>query len=79
MTTRFPLDVMSGPTRAAWRFAAAAEVAYLIPQGMARFIATAGIDPATAGQGHVTLEIGGMIRSSGKGRLTAASLQWKST
>ena len=26
---------------------------------MARFIATAGIDPATAGQGHVTLEIRG--------------------
>ena len=35
------------------------EVAYLIPQGMTRFIATAGIDPATAGQGHVTLEIRG--------------------
>jgi hypothetical protein len=35
------------------------EVAYLIPQGMARFIATAGIDPATAGQGHVTLAIRG--------------------
>ncbi len=35
------------------------EVAYLIPQGMARFIATAGIDPATASQGHVTLAIRG--------------------
>jgi len=35
------------------------ELAYLIPQGMARFVATAGIDPATAGQGNVTLEIRG--------------------
>ena len=35
------------------------EIAYLIPQGMARFVATAGIDPATAGQGNVTLEIRG--------------------
>ena len=35
------------------------ELAYLIPQGMARFVATAGIDPATAGQGNVILEIRG--------------------
>lgn len=35
------------------------ELVYLIPEGMSRFVLTAGIDPATAGQGDVTLEIRG--------------------
>lgn len=35
------------------------EATYLVPEGMTRFIATAGIDPATAGQGNVTLTIRG--------------------
>lgn len=35
------------------------ELTYLIPAGMSRFVATAGIDPATASQGHVLLEIRG--------------------
>ena len=33
------------------------ELAYRMPTGMRRFMAIAGIDPATAGQGHVALEI----------------------
>jgi hypothetical protein len=35
------------------------ELVYRIPEGMSRFLLTAGIDPATAAQGHVTLEIRG--------------------
>ena len=50
-------DVRTYPRGVAMR--SRTEVAYLIPQGMARFITTVGIDPATAGQGHVTLEIRG--------------------
>jgi hypothetical protein len=33
------------------------DLAYRLPTGMRRFTAIAGIDPATAGQGHVVLEI----------------------
>jgi hypothetical protein len=33
------------------------DLAYRLPAGMRRFTAMAGIDPATAGQGHVVLEI----------------------
>jgi hypothetical protein len=33
------------------------ETTYRLPAGMRRFIATAGIDPTTADQGHVVLEI----------------------
>jgi NPCBM/NEW2 domain len=33
------------------------DLVYRLPEGMRRFTATAGIDPATAGQGHVVLEI----------------------
>jgi hypothetical protein len=38
------------------------ELSYLVPPGMSRFLATAGIDPATANQGNVTLEIRGDAR-----------------
>src|SRR5690606_33765143 len=31
------------------------ELTYRIPEGMTRFVATAGIDPASASQGHVAL------------------------
>src|SRR4029079_9146425 len=33
------------------------EASFRIPAGMKRFVTTAGIDPATAQQGHVLLEI----------------------
>jgi len=33
------------------------ELTYRLPEGMRRFVATAGIDPSSAGQGHVTLQI----------------------
>lgn len=35
------------------------ELVYRVPEGMSRFAVTAGIDPATASQGNVTLEIRG--------------------
>lgn len=35
------------------------EMTYLIPKGMSRFMATAGIDPSSANQGNVRLEIRG--------------------
>jgi hypothetical protein len=35
------------------------ELTYRLPDGMRRFVATAGIDPACAGQGHLTLQIRG--------------------
>ncbi|WP_428303973.1 NPCBM/NEW2 domain-containing protein [Lacipirellula sp.] len=35
------------------------ELTYLVPEGMTRFAVTAGIDPATASQGNVALEIRG--------------------
>jgi hypothetical protein len=35
------------------------ELVYRVPDGMSRFAVTAGIDPATASQGNVTLEIRG--------------------
>lgn len=35
------------------------ELTYRTPEGMARFVATAGIDPASASQGHVTLTLRG--------------------
>ena len=35
------------------------DLSYLIPRGMTRFVATAGIDPASASQGHVVLTVRG--------------------
>jgi hypothetical protein len=36
-----------------------AELTYRLPEGMRRFVATAGIDPSSASQGHVVLELRG--------------------
>ena len=45
------------------------EIRYLLPKGMRRFVTLAGIDPETAHQGHVTLEIFADRRSVWQGEI----------
>ena len=46
------------------------EVTYRLPDGMRRFSTIAGIDPATASQGHVTLEVRGDDRVLWEGEIS---------
>ncbi len=49
------------------------EIRYRLPQGMQRFIALAGIDPETANQGNVTLEIFAGRRSVWQGEIAGST------